>query len=106
MTEVRLKGNFGGIIENTINLPEEFNIKFHEPEYPMSAQDQIATDTFMLQNNLTTQKDLLLKYNKELTEAEAEKIINENKEINGEGQEQQEQERSVFNRLLNQTPTS
>ena len=72
----------------------------------MSAQDQIATDTFMLQNNLTTQKDLLLKYNKELTEAEAEKIINENKEINGEGQEQQEQERSVFNRLLNQTPTS
>jgi len=91
---------------NNINLPEEFNIKFHEPEYPMSAQDQIATDTFMLQNNLTTQKDLLLKYNKELTEAEAEKIINENKEINGEGQEQQEQERSVFNRLLNQTPTS
>ena len=28
LTEVRLKGNFGGIIENTINLPEEFIVVY------------------------------------------------------------------------------
>ena len=81
-------------------------IKIHEPDYPMSAQDQIALDTFMLANNLITQKDLMLKYNKQLTEKEAENIIAKNKEVNAEGQQQAEggQERSVFNRLLTQTP--
>ena len=90
---------------NNIRLPDEMGLKFHEPEYPMSAQDQIAVDTFMLANNLITQKDLLLKYNKELTEKEAEKLITENKEQNAAGQEQPAgQEQSVFNRLLTQTP--
>ena len=90
---------------NNIKLPDEMGLKFHEPEYPMSAQDQIAVDTFMLANNLITQKDLLLKYNKELTEKEAEKLITENKEQNAAGQEQPAgQEQSVFNRLLTQTP--
>ena len=91
---------------NGIKLPPEMGIKFHEPDYPMSAQDQIALDTFMLANNLITQKDLMLKYNKQLTEKEAENIIAKNKEVNAEGQQQAEggQERSVFNRLLTQTP--
>ena len=48
---------------NGLRLPDEMGIKFNEPEYPMSAQDQIALDTFMLTNNLITQKDLMLKYN-------------------------------------------
>jgi hypothetical protein len=60
----------------------------------------------MLENNLITQKDLLLKYNKHLTEAEAEKLIAKNKEENGQGQEAEQQERSVFNRLLNQDPNA
>ena len=89
---------------NGINLPEEMGIRFNEPDYPMSAQDQIAVDSFMLDNNLTTQKDLLLKYNKHLTEQEADKLINENKEVNGQGKQTEGQERSVFNRLLDQTP--
>jgi len=92
---------------NGIKLPKEMGIRFNEPDYPMSAQDQIAVDTFMLTNNLTTQKDLLLKYNKHLTEAEADKLINDNKEVNAEGQQEEKgQERSVFNRLLDQTPAS
>ena len=89
---------------NGIRLPEEMGLRFNEPDYPMAVQDQIAMDGFMLQNNLITQKDLLLKYNKHLTEEEADKILNENKEVNGEGQQTQNQERSVFNRLLEQTP--
>lgn len=89
---------------NGINLPEEMGIRFNEPDYPMSAQDQIAVDSFMLDNNLTTQKDLLLKYNKHLTEQEADKLINENKEVNGQGKQAEGQERSIFNRLLDQTP--
>jgi len=91
---------------NGIKLPTDMGLKFHEPDYPMSAQDQIATDTFMLANNLITQKDLMLKYNKHLTDKEAEKIVNENKEVNAEGTEEAGQERSVFNRLLTQTPTT
>tara|TARA_Y100000593_G_scaffold15428_3_gene30189 strand:+ start:14360 stop:15694 length:1335 start_codon:yes stop_codon:yes gene_type:complete len=91
---------------NGIKLPEEMGLRFNEPDYPMSAQDQIAVDTFMLSNNLITQKDLMLKYNKHLTEGEAEKLVNENKEANAEGQGTEGEERSVFNRLLNQTPAS
>tara|TARA_R100001594_G_scaffold118642_1_gene153972 strand:- start:1458 stop:2795 length:1338 start_codon:yes stop_codon:yes gene_type:complete len=90
---------------NNIKFPNEMGIKFHEPEYPMSAQDQIAIDTFMLENNLITRKDLLLKYNKELTDKEAEKLIADNKEQNATEQGQQPgEEQSVFNRLLTQTP--
>jgi hypothetical protein len=89
---------------NGISLPEEMGLRFNEPDYPMSAQDQIAVDTFMMENNLITQKDLMLKYNKHLTEAEAEKIVNKNKEVNGEGKENTGPERSVFNRLLDQAP--
>jgi len=91
---------------NNIKLPNDIGLKFNEPEYPMSAQDQIAMDTFMLANNLISQKDLMLKYNKHLTEKEAEKQVETNKEANGE-QEQAEpagEQQSVFNRLLNQTP--
>jgi hypothetical protein len=91
---------------NGIRLPEEMGLRFNEPDYPMSAQDQIAVDTFMLENNLITQKDLMLKYNKHLTESEAEKLVNENKETNAEGQGTEGEERSVFNRLLDQTPAS
>ena len=91
---------------NGIRLPEEMGLRFNEPDYPMSAQDQIAVDTFMLENNLITQKDLMLKYNKHLTEGEAEKLVNENKETNAEGQGTEGEERSVFNRLLDQTPAS
>ena len=93
---------------NGLRLPEEMGIKFNEPEYPMSAQDQIALDTFMLTNNLITQKDLMLKYNKHLTEQEAEKLVTNNKETNAEATEPEQtgEQRSVFNRLLTQTPAS
>jgi hypothetical protein len=93
---------------NGVNLPDNIGIKFNEPEYPMSAQDQIALDTFMLQNNLITQKDLMLKYNKHLTEQEAEKLVLNNKDVNAQGSEKEEtgEQRSVFNRLLTQTPPS
>ena len=88
---------------NNIALPENIGLKFNEPEYPMSVQDQIAMDNFLIQNNVITQKDLMLKYNKHLTEQEAESVINENREINGEAAPR-EQEQSVFNRLLTQNP--
>lgn len=93
---------------NGVKLPDNIGIKFNEPEYPMSAQDQIALDTFMLQNNLITQKDLMLKYNKHLTEQEAEKLVLNNKDVNAQGKEKEQtgEQRSVFNRLLTQTPPS
>jgi hypothetical protein len=67
---------------NNINLPEELNVDFNEPEYPKSVQDQIALDNHRLQNNLTTQAKLLSEYNKDLSLSEAESIVSSNKEVN------------------------
>ena len=81
-----------------VNLPEELKLDFNEPEYPMTINDQIALDNFNLEHNLITEAGLLVKYNDELTIEEAQKIIDENKEINGTEEEKQE-EGPVFSRL-------
>ena len=67
---------------NGINLPEELNVDFNEPEYPKTVQDQIALDNHKLSNNLITQAKLLVEYNNDLSLDEAEAIIEENKEKN------------------------
>ena len=72
-----------------------FGIDFNEPEYPMVAQDEIALGAFELENNLITPAQLLQKKNKDLTIEQAQKIIDKNKEINGQG----EQPQSIFGRI-------
>lgn len=83
-----------------LNLPPKLKLDFNEPEYPMTIQDQIALDNFNLEHNMTTEAGLMVKYNDELSIEEAQKIIDENKETNGNNQEE-EKEEPIFNRLRN-----
>ena len=79
-----------------ILLPNKFGIDFQEPNYPMTAQDQIAIEKWELDNGLTNPAELMVRRNKELTIEEAKKIIQENKNLNVG------QERTIFDRIRNQ----
>ena len=65
---------------NNISLPEELKIDFKEPEYPKTVQDQILMDEHMLTHHMIDEVGLLMKYNKDLSRAEAEAIIESNRE--------------------------
>ena len=69
---------------NNISLPndENFKIDFYDVEYPMTIQDQILQDDFMLKHNLTTEAHILMRDNKDLSFDDAVAQIAENKEIN------------------------
>ena len=83
-----------------INLPEKLNVNFQEPQYPMSVDDQIKLETHELEHNLTTEWKILQKHNKDLTDAQAKKIIEENKETNGQNKEDETAgPQSVFDRI-------
>ena len=77
-----------------IKLPDKIGIDFHEPEYPTSAPDQIALEGHELATNQTTEWKLLMRHNKDLSEKDAKKLIEQNKKDNGGGKEQR-----IFNRL-------
>ena len=79
---------------NGINLPAELKLDFIEPEYPKSVQDQILIENHALQNNLTTQPQLLQKYNKDLSIEEAREIVTANKQEN--------EQQSIFERIRQQ----
>ena len=64
---------------NNISLPEELKIDFKEPEYPKTVQDQILMDEHMLNHHMMDEVGLLMKYNKDLSRAEAEAVIESNK---------------------------
>ena len=83
---------------NGINLPSELKLDFVEPEYPKTVQDQILLDNHALQHNLTTQPELLVKQNKDLSLEEAKKIVQANKQEN--------EQQSIFERIRqqNQSP--
>ena len=77
---------------NNIKLPEKFGIDFNEIEYPKTVQDQIAWNDYMIANNLTNMNELYVQYNDDYTLQEASKKIEENKEINQNGREEQQQQ--------------
>jgi len=79
---------------NGINLPSELKLDFIEPEYPKTVQDQILLDNHALQNNLTTQPELLVKQNKDLSIEEAREIVRANKQEN--------EQQSIFERIRQQ----
>ena len=79
---------------NGINLPNELKLDFIEPEYPKTVQDQILLDNHALQNNLTTQPEMLVKQNKDLSIEEAREIVKANKQEN--------EQQSIFERIRQQ----
>ena len=92
-------------LANGFSLPQKFGVDFNEPEYPMNIPDEIAWNTWLLDNNLITRAKLLTKYNKDLSNIQAEAEIIANKEINGREQPREEETRqgSIFERLRART---
>ena len=81
---------------NGYAMASTFGIDFNEPEYPMTVQDEVAKYTFALENNLMTPAQILQTKNKDLSIQQAQKIIDQNKEINGS---EEEQPQSIFGRI-------
>lgn len=67
---------------NGIELPDEFGVDFEEVEYPKTVQDQILKDNFDIENNLITRAKIMVRDNKDLSIAQAQKIIDENRKVN------------------------
>ena len=67
-----------------ISLPKELGLDFKEPEYPKTVQDQILWDKHRLELNLINEVELLLEYNNDLTQEQAELIVASNKQRNQE----------------------
>ena len=89
---------------NGVKLPSTIGIDFNEPEYPNTIPDQLALDTWMLENDLITKPKLLKRYNDDLTIEQAKKIVEENKEQNGTGKPEGTQ--GAFSRLRTGTPAA
>ena len=68
---------------NGIYFPEEFSIDFDEPDYPVSLSEQIAKDTWDLDQNLITLPEIMMRYKKDITEDDAKLMLQKNTEING-----------------------
>ena len=63
-------------------MPSGLGLDFKEPEYPKTVQDQILWDKHRLELNLIDEVELLLEYNNDLTQEQAELIIVSNKQRN------------------------
>ena len=65
-----------------VTLPDTLGIDFKEPEYPKTVQDQILWDKHRLEMNLIDEVGLLMEYNNDLTQEQAELTIASNKQRN------------------------
>jgi hypothetical protein len=83
---------------NGIILSEDFGVDFEEVEYPTTVQDQILRDTFDLEQNLITRAKIMVRGNKDLNEAQAQGIIDANREANDK-----ENKQSIFNQFRKET---
>ena len=75
---------------NDINLPEGMIVDFKEPEYPRALQEQIAKDTWDLEHNIITLEDVLKRDRADISQEDARKIIENNKQINDSRKTQQQ----------------
>ena len=74
--ERKIASSFG------VTLPNGLGLDFKEPEYPKTVQDQILWDKHRLELNLINEVGLLMEYNNDLTDEQAELIIAGNKQRN------------------------
>ena len=65
-----------------VSLPGDLGLDFKEPEYPKTVQDQILWDKHRLELNLINEIGLLIEYNNDLTQEQAELTIASNKQRN------------------------
>ena len=79
-----------------IKFPEKLGLDFYEPEYPTTAQDQIALENHELLTNRTTEWKLLMRHNKDIDEKQARKLVEENRKDN---KVETEQNNTLFGRF-------
>lgn len=87
-------------VHNIVNLPEEYSVDFGEISFPLSPREEREMLSWKLDNNIISQKDLLLYYNSDMTDEELEMklsgIMEENQTVANSQQPQ-----SAFQRILN-----
>ena len=87
-------------VHNVVNLPEEYSVDFGEISFPLSPREEREMLSWKLDNNIISQKDLLLFYNSDMTDEELEMklsgIMEENQTVANSQQPQ-----SAFQRILN-----
>ena len=92
-------------VHNVLNLSEEYSVDFGEVTFPMSPKEEREMLSWKLDNNIISQKDLLLYYNPDMSEEELEMkmsgIMQENQQVANSQQPQ-----SSFQRILNGAGTT
>ena len=93
-------------VHNVLNLSEEYAVDFAEVNYPLSPKEEREMLSWKLDNNIISQKDLLLYYNPDMSDEELESkmsgIMEENQQVANSQQPQ-----STFQRILDgSSPTS
>ncbi len=85
---------------NVINLPENYSVDFAEISFPLSPKEERAWLDWKLENNVMSQKELLLYFNPDMSDEELEmkmsNIIQENQTI-----AESQQPQSTLQRILN-----
>lgn len=83
-------------VHNVLNLPEEYSVDFGEVSFPMSPKEEREMLSWKLDNNIISQKDLLLYYNPDMSDEELEMKLNgimeENKQVANSQQPPQPQQ--------------
>jgi len=92
-------------VHNVLNLPEEYSVDFGEVTFPLSPKEEREMLSWKLDNNIISQKDLLLYYNPDMSEEDLEmklsRIMQENQQLANSQQPQ-----SSFQRILNGAGTT
>ena len=78
-------------VHNALNLPEEYTVDFAETMYPMSVDQELKLLEWKLANGVMTQKDVLLYFNKDMSEEELQEKLGEIQEEQAPPEPQQPQ---------------
>ena len=62
---------------HNIRVPDEFSVDFSEPRFPLTAQEEREQWAWEWDNNLSTTKDWLRKYNPDLSDDELDEMVAE-----------------------------
>lgn len=62
---------------HNIRVPDEYSVDFSEPRFPLTAQEEREQWAWEWDNNLSTTKDWLRKYNPDLTDDELDEMVAE-----------------------------
>ena len=60
---------------HNIKVPDEYSVDFSEPRFPLTAQEEREQWAWEWDNNLSTTKDWLRKYNPDLTDDELDEMV-------------------------------